>query len=80
MDEPQLIDYYNTFPHGISVIDKMNEELEDFQMKYEQLEKEFNEYRKNYTIITYPMPKIKIDDFDQFKEYGNRRSIDNIDQ
>ena len=65
MDEPQLIDYYNTFPHGISVIDKMNEE-------YEQLEKEFNEYRKNHTIITYPMPKIKIDHFDQFKEHGNR--------
>ena len=72
MDDPQLIDYYNTFPHGISVIDKMNEELEDLQMKYEQLEKEFNEYRKNHTIITYPMPKIKIDDFDQFKECGNR--------
>ena len=38
--EPQLIDYYNEMPSGINVIDKMNEELDDLQKKYDALEKE----------------------------------------
>uniref|UniRef100_A0A6C0C4L1 Uncharacterized protein n=1 Tax=viral metagenome TaxID=1070528 RepID=A0A6C0C4L1_9ZZZZ len=29
--EPQIIDYYNEFPHSINVIDKMNKELNDIQ-------------------------------------------------
>ena len=37
--EPQLIDYYNEMPSGINVIDKMNEELDDLQKKYNELEK-----------------------------------------
>ena len=34
--EPNLIDYYNEIPHGINVIDKMNEELSDLQKKYDK--------------------------------------------
>ena len=29
--EPHLIDYYNETPHGINVVDKMNEELDELQ-------------------------------------------------
>ena len=36
--EPQMIDYYNGLPSGINVIDKMNEELDDLQKKYNALE------------------------------------------
>ena len=31
--DPQLIDYYNEMPHGVNVIDKMNEELDEAQKK-----------------------------------------------
>tara|TARA_B100000902_G_C27311255_1_gene918544 strand:+ start:297 stop:1169 length:873 start_codon:yes stop_codon:yes gene_type:complete len=72
MDEPHLIDYYNTFPHGINVIDKMNEELDILQTKYNQLKQNFKNYRLNHTIITYPMPKIKVKDMDELKQYAQK--------
>ena len=40
--EPQIIDYYNETPHGINVIDKMNEELDELQKKYLDLENKIN--------------------------------------
>ena len=43
--EPQIIDYYNELPHSVNVIDKMNQELEDLQKKYEKLEKAYNELK-----------------------------------
>ena len=39
--EPNLIDYYNEIPHGINVIDKMNEELSDLQKKYDKLKEKY---------------------------------------
>ena len=39
--EPQLIDYYNEMPSGINVIDKMNEELDDLQKKYDELKSRY---------------------------------------
>jgi len=36
--EPQLIDYYNSEPHMVNVIDKMNEELEEVVNKNIELE------------------------------------------
>ena len=43
--DPQLIDYYNETPHGINVIDKMNEELAELQKKYLDLEKKVNKFK-----------------------------------
>lgn len=43
--EPQIIDYYNTMPMGINVIDKMNEEFIELQKKYDELDKIINKYR-----------------------------------
>ena len=40
MPEPQIIDYYNNYPRGIYVIDKMNEELQEIQLENEKLKKE----------------------------------------
>jgi hypothetical protein len=36
--EPSIVDYYNDTPHGVNVIDKMNEELADVQRKLEDYE------------------------------------------
>tara|TARA_B100000900_G_scaffold414588_1_gene441661 strand:- start:107 stop:736 length:630 start_codon:yes stop_codon:yes gene_type:complete len=36
--EPSIVDYYNETPHGVNVIDKMNEELADVQRKLEDYE------------------------------------------
>ena len=36
--EPQLIDYYNEMPHGVNVIEKLNEEFDELQNKYKKYE------------------------------------------
>ena len=36
-----MIDYYNELPSGINVIDKMNEELDDLQKKYDELKQRY---------------------------------------
>ena len=35
--EPHIIDYYNDQPYSVSVIEKMNDELEKVQKKYDKL-------------------------------------------
>ena len=35
--EPYMIDYYNDFPHSVNVIEKMNNELQILQHKYDKL-------------------------------------------
>ena len=42
--EPQIIDYYNETPHGINVIDKLNEEYSELQSKYESIKSYNNRY------------------------------------
>ena len=41
-----MVDYYNEIPSGINVIDKMNEELDDLQKKYDELEKSILNIKK----------------------------------
>jgi hypothetical protein len=38
--EPQIIDFYNEFPHSVNVIEKMNEELSEIQEKYNILKED----------------------------------------
>ena len=45
-----MIDYYNDMPSGINVIDKMNEELDDLQKKYDALKQR---YEPDYTLEWY---------------------------
>jgi len=58
--DPQLIDYYNETPHGINVIDKMNEELAELQKKYLDLEKKVNKFKT---------PFIHAETKEEYKEY-----------
>jgi len=60
--EPQIIDYYHEIPHGIHVIDKMNEELTDLQKKYEALEKKINKFKAPYIVV---------DTVEEYKTYDN---------
>ena len=48
--ESQIIDYYNDMPHGINVIDKMNDELEELQQKYNELNNKINKFKIPYKI------------------------------
>jgi len=65
--EPEIIDYYNETPHGINVIDKMNEELSELQKKYLNLERIHEEYKKTHSEETFFIPKIKVDSIDELK-------------
>ena len=65
--EPQLIDYYHEMPHGIHVIDKMNEELSDLQDKYQKLSEKYFNYVKTHRIVRYEMPRIRINTIDELK-------------
>jgi len=60
--EPQLIDYYNETPHGINVIDKMNEEFAELQKKYLDLEKKINKFKT---------PFIHAETKEEYKEYAD---------
>jgi hypothetical protein len=60
--EPQIIDYYHEMPHGIHVIDKMNEELSALQKKYGDLEKKINKFK---------IPYIVVDTVEEYKTYDD---------
>ena len=70
--EPQMIDYYNELPQVVNVIDKMNEELAELQVKYEELITLYVEYVRTHLDETFIMPKIMVNTMDELKVYGER--------
>ena len=89
--EPQIIDYYNEIPHGINVIDKLNEEYSELQSKFEyiksityryiapvQIAKTYDEYKKYEKILDEEFPK-KVREILKDVEYGIL-AIYNIDK
>tara|TARA_Y100000768_G_scaffold343641_1_gene289423 strand:+ start:852 stop:1709 length:858 start_codon:yes stop_codon:yes gene_type:complete len=70
--EPQMIDYYNELPQVVNVIDKMNEELAELQVKYEELITLYVEYVRTHIEETFIMPKIRVNTMDELKIYGER--------
>ena len=46
-----MVDYYNDMPSGINVIDKMNEELDDLQKKYDALEKKVKQLNETCLLL-----------------------------
>lgn len=62
--EPQITDFYNEYPHGVNVIEKMNEECDfllreldkrDEEIKglielYKDLDKKIKEYKKEQEL------------------------------
>jgi hypothetical protein len=80
--EPLIIDYYNETPHGVNVINKLNEEYSELQSKYEsikrmtdryiapiQISKTFDEYKKYEKILNEEFPK-KVREILNDKESG----------
>lgn len=80
--EPQIIDYYNETPHGINVIDKLNEEYSELESKYEYIKsitdryiapihiaKNYDEYKKYEKILNEEFPKT-VREILNDKEYG----------
>ena len=78
--EPHIIDYYNEMPYSVNVIDKMNTELSELQDKYNELDKEYKQYKKTHIDETFIIPKIRIHDFNEFKKYANKiyNSVENF--
>ena len=50
--EPQIIDYYNEFPHSVNVIDKLNEEYDELQNKYDYIKWMNSGYIAPILIVT----------------------------
>jgi len=48
--EPNIIDFYNETPHGVNVIDKLNEEYDELQKKYDELKDKYFHYVKKHAI------------------------------
>ena len=63
--ESQIIDYYNELPHGINVIDKMNEELSELQEKIDRLPSE------NY-MKKFQMPSIIFNTIEEYRKFHKR--------
>jgi hypothetical protein len=49
--EPQLIDYYNEEPHGVHVIDKLNEEYEKLSAEKDKLQKQYDSLKHNHDVL-----------------------------
>ena len=57
MSEPNIADYYNTFPDVVNVIQKMNEEHHQLMDENEKLKKEINFLK---SIFEYHLKKIML--------------------
>lgn len=67
MNEPNMIDYYNTFPLNVNVIEKMNEEYRLLMEEKINLEKEL-EFLKS--IFDYPLRNNAIFNLVRLKKNG----------
>ena len=72
--EPQLIDYYNTEPHMVKVIDNMNNELDDIQKKYTELELKYNKLYQIHNIYNIKIFFTSIED----REEKHKQMLDNL--
>lgn len=64
--ESQIVDFYNEFPHGINVIEKMNEEFSQLQKENEIIKEKLNSLPKLDYMKNFQMPIII---HDNYKEY-----------
>ena len=61
--EPNIIDYYNHTPHGVNVIDKLNEEYDNLQNKYDYIKWMNSGYVAPILIVS------TINDYIKYREY-----------
>lgn len=67
MVEQNIIDYYNTFPHNINVIEKMNDEYQQLVDENIQLKKELKFLE---SIFSYPLKNNAIFNLVRLKKKG----------
>lgn len=67
MSEPNMVDYYNTFPDVVNVIQKMNEEHHQLMDENENLKKEINFLK---SIFEYPLVNNAIFNLVRLKKNG----------
>jgi len=58
--ESQIVDFYNELPHGINVIEKMNEEYSELQKENEIIKEKLNSLPKLDYMKNFQMPVIII--------------------
>ena len=51
VNEPQLIDFYNEEPHGVHVIDKLNEEYEKLSAEKDKLQKQYESLKFEHDVL-----------------------------
>ena len=77
MMEPQLIDCYNEMPHGVNVIEKLNEEYEEVLQKNKELEEQCKKLEtKNKKLEEqykkYNPPLVKISSLDEYNTFSEK--------
>ncbi len=71
--EPHIIDYYNEIPHGVNIIDKLDEEYEAAQTRIKQLEKLLQkEKHKTEKMTAFTRPPCIDDDQSNVDEYEDK--------
>ena len=70
IDEPQITDYYNDEPHGVRIINNLNEEFDEVQKEMNKVKKRMTTYRSFYDKHKHlRMPSISQENLDMFEEF-----------
>ena len=70
IDEPQISDYYNDEPHGVRIINKLNEEFDEVQNEMDKVKKRMKTYRSFYDKHKYlRMPSMSQENLNMFEQY-----------
>ena len=59
--EPQITDFYNDFPNGINVIEKMNEECDFLLKQIDKRDMEIKQLIELYNELNYKLKEYKKD-------------------
>jgi len=70
IDEPQITDYYNEEPHGVRIVNNLNEEFDEVQKEMDKVKKRMKTYRSFYDKHKYlRMPPMSQENLDMFEQY-----------
>ena len=70
IDEPQISDFYNDEPHGVKIINKLNEEFEQVQQEIDKTKKRMKTYRSFYNKYKHlRVPPLSVGNYMTFEEF-----------